>query len=267
MEDFESALDVTRSGDGRAADQQLRAFEPMLLRYLRFHEHRVAGDIAGEVWLAAAGAIHQFQGDEAGFRSWLSAVARRRVIEHRRRGVRRRTGPVGPCCGRWRGGRADGPSRIAGPGHAATRHETAGCSPRCRTRGNESSTRRDPHDMSSVYDPTSEELQESERLLAELRAGLAEFTSDPTLLLLPDARAPASVDELADTVGFARLVAGESVVDVFTQPGPRPVAPTPARRRRTVSPERSTATAPPAPGALPPQHQSDQSIDTRRSSP
>ena len=86
--------------------------------------------------------------------------------------------------------------------------------------------------MSSVYDPTSEELQESERLLAELRAGLAEFTSDPTLLLLLDARAPASVDELADIVGFARLVAGESVVD--------------------MSPERSTATAPPAPGTAAP---------------
>ena len=64
--------------------------------------------------------------------------------------------------------------------------------------------------MSSVYDPTSEELQESERLLAELRAGLAEFTSDPTLLLLPDARAPASVDELADA-GRLRATRGRGI--------------------------------------------------------
>jgi RNA polymerase sigma-70 factor (ECF subfamily) len=96
MEDFETVLAAARRGDGRAAEQLFRAYQPMLLRYLRVHERRAAEDIAGEVWLAAAAALPEFHGTEAGFRSWLFTVARRRVIDHRRRGIRRRTDAVDP---------------------------------------------------------------------------------------------------------------------------------------------------------------------------
>lgn len=90
------ALEAARQGDRSAAERLYHAYQPMLLRYLRSQEPRVAEDIAGEVWLAAAKALPGFEGDEGGFRSWLFTVARRRVIEHRRRGLRRRTDPVDP---------------------------------------------------------------------------------------------------------------------------------------------------------------------------
>jgi RNA polymerase sigma-70 factor, ECF subfamily len=97
MEDFEKVLTAAQGGDGRAADTLFREYQPMLLRYLRSQERRVAEDLAGEVWLAAAAALQDFRGDEHGYRSWLFTVARRRVIEHRRRGIRRRTDVVDPA--------------------------------------------------------------------------------------------------------------------------------------------------------------------------
>jgi RNA polymerase sigma-70 factor (ECF subfamily) len=93
---FETTLAAARRGDQRAAEQLYRTHQPMLLRYLRSQEPRVAEDLASEVWLAAARTLPDFEGDERGFRSWLFTVAKRRVIEHRRRGVRRRTDPVDP---------------------------------------------------------------------------------------------------------------------------------------------------------------------------
>jgi RNA polymerase sigma-70 factor, ECF subfamily len=93
---FEPTLAAAQRGDERAAERLYRAYQPMLLRYLRSQEHRAAEDLAAEVWLAAAKALPDFQGDERGFRSWLFTVAKRRVIEHRRRGLRRRTDPVDP---------------------------------------------------------------------------------------------------------------------------------------------------------------------------
>jgi RNA polymerase sigma-70 factor (ECF subfamily) len=96
IDDFGGTLAAARSGDGRAADRLFHAFHPQLLRYLRSQERQAADDIAAEVWLAAAGALATFEGDESGFRSWLFTVARRRVIEHRRRGLRRRTDAVDP---------------------------------------------------------------------------------------------------------------------------------------------------------------------------
>jgi len=96
MEDFETVLAAAQRGEARAADELFRAYQPMLLRYLRVHERRAAEDIAGEVWLAAAAALPDFRGTEAGYRSWLFTVARRRVIDHRRRGIRRRTDVVDP---------------------------------------------------------------------------------------------------------------------------------------------------------------------------
>ena len=73
-----------------------RAYQPMLLRYLRGRESAVADDLASEVWVAVARGLAGFDDDERGFRRWLFTIARRRVIEHRRKVVRRRTDPVAP---------------------------------------------------------------------------------------------------------------------------------------------------------------------------
>jgi RNA polymerase sigma-70 factor (ECF subfamily) len=77
---FETTLAAAQRGDERAAERLYHAYH-----------------IAAEVWLAAARALPDFEGDERGFRSWLFTVAKRRVIEHRRRGLRRRTDPVDPA--------------------------------------------------------------------------------------------------------------------------------------------------------------------------
>ena len=94
--EFDTRLSLARAGDRRAAAELYLAYQPFLLRYLRSQERNVAEDLAAEVWVAAARALPDFEGDESGFRAWLFTVARRRVIEHRRKGLRRRTDPVEP---------------------------------------------------------------------------------------------------------------------------------------------------------------------------
>ena len=87
---------ATAAGRGEhwALTQLFRAYQPMLIRYLRGQERRLADDLAGEVWVAVAQRLGQFEGDELGFRRWLFTIARCRVIEHRRKAARRRTDPV-----------------------------------------------------------------------------------------------------------------------------------------------------------------------------
>ncbi|MGE0881262.1 MAG: RNA polymerase sigma factor [Acidimicrobiia bacterium] len=89
--DFASVIAGARSGEEWAVTALFRDLQPRLLRYLRAQESRVADDLAAEVWLAVAQGIGGFSGDEKGFRAWVFTIARRRVIEHRRKGARRRT--------------------------------------------------------------------------------------------------------------------------------------------------------------------------------
>ena len=94
--EFDAVLEAARSGDERAAVQLFDSFNPRLLRFLRAFEPRVAEDLAGEVWLAIATGLVTFEGDDSGFRAWVFSIARRRIADHRRRGVRRRTDPFDP---------------------------------------------------------------------------------------------------------------------------------------------------------------------------
>ncbi len=50
--------------------------------------------MVSEVFLAAARGIGSFEGDEAGFRSWLFAIAHARLIDERRMRARRATTPT-----------------------------------------------------------------------------------------------------------------------------------------------------------------------------
>jgi RNA polymerase sigma-70 factor (ECF subfamily) len=63
----------------------------MLVRYLRNQGPDVADDVASEVWIAVARNLPRFVGDESGFRRWLFTIARRRLIEARRKQARQRT--------------------------------------------------------------------------------------------------------------------------------------------------------------------------------
>jgi RNA polymerase sigma-70 factor (ECF subfamily) len=87
-------LDAARDGDDTAVAALFRELHPRLVRFLRAREPAAADDLAGEVWMAVATGLARFEGDTAGFRAWVFSIARRRVADHRRRGVRRNTHPV-----------------------------------------------------------------------------------------------------------------------------------------------------------------------------
>lgn len=91
---FEEVLAAAQSGEAWAAEVLFRDLQPRLLRFLRATEPRAADDLAGEVWLAIARGLKAFEGDLAGFRSWIFTIARRRLADHRRTAVRRATDPT-----------------------------------------------------------------------------------------------------------------------------------------------------------------------------
>ncbi|MBO0691286.1 MAG: sigma-70 family RNA polymerase sigma factor [Acidimicrobiaceae bacterium] len=94
MDCFDETLQAAQEGQDWAVGGLYAAHHPPLLAYLSWAEPSAAEDLAAETWLAVAERIGVFQGDERGFRAWLFAIARRRIADHRRRGVRHRTKPV-----------------------------------------------------------------------------------------------------------------------------------------------------------------------------
>lgn len=93
-ESFDEVLAAAVRGESWALAHLWRNLNPRLVRYLRTVEPGAAEDLASETWIAAANALGRFKGDEDGFRAWLFTIARRRLIDHRRRSARRRVEPV-----------------------------------------------------------------------------------------------------------------------------------------------------------------------------
>lgn len=91
---FDKVIDRVRSGDPHAVEELFVELQPRLLRFLHSQESRFADDLAAEVWLAVAGGVSRFEGDWNDFRAWIFAIARRRLADHRRTAVRRRTDVV-----------------------------------------------------------------------------------------------------------------------------------------------------------------------------
>jgi RNA polymerase sigma-70 factor (ECF subfamily) len=91
---FDEVIARARNGDPHAVEDLFRELQPRLLRFLRSQESRAADDLAAEVWLAVASGISRFEGDWSDFRAWIFAIARRRLADHRRTAVRRRTDVV-----------------------------------------------------------------------------------------------------------------------------------------------------------------------------
>ena len=89
--DFIPVLRAAQAGEEWAAAALFRDLQPRLIRFLRSQEPRVADDLAAEVWVAIAENIDQFDGDAVGLRAWVFTIARRRLIEYRRRATRRKT--------------------------------------------------------------------------------------------------------------------------------------------------------------------------------
>ena len=75
---------------------EFRDLNPRILRYLRVLEPAEAEDLASDTWLDVATGLHRFEGDEQGFRAWAFTIARRRLIDHRRKRASRSTVPSEP---------------------------------------------------------------------------------------------------------------------------------------------------------------------------
>jgi RNA polymerase sigma-70 factor (ECF subfamily) len=87
---FERRLAGAQTGAEWALAALYRESHPSLLRYLRAQAPVDGEDIASQVWIEAASGLVRFSGDEADFRRWLFTIARRRLIDFRRREGRRR---------------------------------------------------------------------------------------------------------------------------------------------------------------------------------
>ncbi len=86
---FESVLLAAKSGAEWAIALLYRDLDPKLLRFLRAQEPVEGDDLASEVWLDAAAGLGRFVGDEQAFQRWIFTIARRRLIDLRRRRGRR----------------------------------------------------------------------------------------------------------------------------------------------------------------------------------
>lgn len=95
-ESFDGVLDAARVGAGWAWRALYRDTAPDLLRYARASRVPDPEDVVGDAFLRAVRSLAAFDGDERAFRGWLFTLARNRIIDDRRKVVRRRTVPVPP---------------------------------------------------------------------------------------------------------------------------------------------------------------------------
>jgi RNA polymerase sigma factor (sigma-70 family) len=87
--EFTTVLAGARAGDGRAFEHIFTALSPVVEGYLRLQGAAEPQDLTSEVFLAVVRNIGSFDGDEPGFRSWVFTIAHRRLLDERRRSVRR----------------------------------------------------------------------------------------------------------------------------------------------------------------------------------
>ena len=87
--EFESVLASARTGSARAQERIFTALAPVVQGYLRLQGASEPEDLTSEVFLAVLRNLRSFEGDEPGFRSWVFTIAHRRLLDERRRAVRR----------------------------------------------------------------------------------------------------------------------------------------------------------------------------------
>jgi RNA polymerase sigma-70 factor, ECF subfamily len=91
---FESTIGAGKAGADWALTALYRDLQPALLAYLKAQEPNEGEDLCSDVWLEIGRGLVRFDGDESAFRCWAFTIARRRLIDLRRRRARRRTQPV-----------------------------------------------------------------------------------------------------------------------------------------------------------------------------
>lgn len=93
-ETFVSVLSAAQAGGEWALTLLYRQHNPPVLRYLRANAGVDGDDLASQTWIDVARNLSRFTGDQDAFAGWVFTIARRRLIDHRRRNDRRREEPV-----------------------------------------------------------------------------------------------------------------------------------------------------------------------------
>ena len=81
---FASVLTAARRGNAWAWEALYRDLAGPVLGYAKNRGSSDPEEVASETFLHMARDIHRFEGDEAGFRSWVFTIAHRRVIDQQR---------------------------------------------------------------------------------------------------------------------------------------------------------------------------------------
>lgn len=88
-ERFSGLIAAAKAGDEGAWEEIFEGLASVVLGYLRANGGPDPEDILGETFLQVARDITRFEGDEAGFRSWVFTIAHHRLIDARRSAARR----------------------------------------------------------------------------------------------------------------------------------------------------------------------------------
>jgi RNA polymerase sigma-70 factor (ECF subfamily) len=88
-ERFTTLLEGARQGSEAAWRELYDGLAPVVLGYLRANNAPDPEDVLSEIFLQVARDLPRFDGDEAGFRSWVFTIAHHRLIDARRRSARR----------------------------------------------------------------------------------------------------------------------------------------------------------------------------------
>jgi RNA polymerase sigma factor (sigma-70 family) len=88
-DNFQSVLAAARTGAEWAWERIYDTLAPTLTGYLRARGAPDADGVAGDVFAQLVRDIHRFEGDEAGFRSWVFVMAHHRLLDDLRRRKRR----------------------------------------------------------------------------------------------------------------------------------------------------------------------------------
>jgi RNA polymerase sigma factor (sigma-70 family) len=89
---FDDVMAAARRDERWALERIFRALAPVVTGYLRMQGSAEPEDLASEVFVGVLRNLDTFEGDEAGFRSWVFTIAHRRLLDERRR-LRRRPPP------------------------------------------------------------------------------------------------------------------------------------------------------------------------------
>ena len=93
-ENFAVVLRAARTGEEWAWKALYAEFAPVLLGYLRARRAALPDDLLGEVMLQIVRDLPSFDGGEREFRAWAFTIAHHRLLDERRRGVRRPAEPT-----------------------------------------------------------------------------------------------------------------------------------------------------------------------------